>query len=177
MNTEIKQWMYRIVSRLLQYPDSEWRESLESIKVSLPKPIIRFIDTVQAADPVEWEALYVKTFDFGKKTNLYVTYGEYGEERERGPVLLELKSAYENAGFHMNEGELSDYLPVMLEFASIAYDQGSELLARRRKAINKICDELEKADNPYASLFQLILSIIPELKPKQSAAMEQGETV
>lgn len=39
---------------------------------------------------------YVYTFDFGKKTNMYLTYMNTGEQRERGIELLELKQHYKN---------------------------------------------------------------------------------
>ena len=54
------------------------------IKQALHKTNDRLIDS------------YVYTFDFGKKTNMYLTYMNTGEQRERGIELLELKQHYKN---------------------------------------------------------------------------------
>ncbi|MDG0792670.1 hypothetical protein OMP38_18650 [Cohnella ginsengisoli] len=100
MNNETKQRLLGLLSHLLQYPDSEWRERLPDIRGELePAPdacrreIAAFLDEAEAVDGVIWQDRYVRTFDFGKKSNMYLTYGRHGEERERGARAARTEAA------------------------------------------------------------------------------------
>ena len=93
-----------LVLFLLSYPELGWREAVtelqeevetieqEDVKASLTAFIKQALDKTndQLIDS------YVYTFDFGKKTNMYLTYMNTGEQRERGIELLELKQHYKN---------------------------------------------------------------------------------
>lgn len=126
------------------------------------RKLTEFLDQAEKSDPMEWQSLYVKAFDFGKRTNLYVTYAEFGEERERGRALIELKRRYAEAGFGLESNELPDYLPLVLEFASAApWDAAQDVLSGRRDAIASIRNELTSLGSPYAPLFDLVLHYIP----------------
>ena len=91
-------------SFLLSYPELGWSEALtelleeieaieqDDVKASLATFIKQALNKTndQLIDS------YVYTFDFGKKTNMYLTYMNTGEQRERGIELLELKQHYKN---------------------------------------------------------------------------------
>lgn len=62
------------------------------------------------------QEVYTETFDFEKKTTLYMTYNKLTEQKERGQMLARLKVLYEMFGLEMPKSELSDFLPLMLEF-------------------------------------------------------------
>ena len=91
-------------SFLLSYPELGWREALtelleeieaieqEDVKASLTT----FIKQALHKTNDQLIDSYVYTFDFGKKTNMYLTYMNTGEQRERGIELLELKQHYKN---------------------------------------------------------------------------------
>ena len=90
-------------SFLLSYPELGWRavtelqEEVETIEQEDVKAsLTAFIK--QALDKTNDQLIdsYVYTFDFGKKTNMYLTYMNTGEQRERGIELLELKQHYKN---------------------------------------------------------------------------------
>lgn len=161
--------LYGLLSHLLQYPDDEWRRSLPDVRAETERcadredrtRLIAFLDKAESSDPLEWQYLYVRTFDFGKKTNLYLTYGQYGDEGERGPALIELKRCYREAGYEPDESELPDYLPLMLEFSAVAAQEAVRALwADKKKALETIRDELKRSDHPYAPLFELILRMV-----------------
>ena len=85
-------------------PELGWREALtelleeieaieqEDVKASLTT----FIKQALHKTNDQLIDSYVYTFDFGKKTNMYLTYMNTGEQRERGIELLELKQHYKN---------------------------------------------------------------------------------
>jgi nitrate reductase delta subunit len=90
---------------------------------------------------------------------MYLTYGQHGEERERSRALLELKRLYTEAGFELASSELPDYLPLMLEFVSHAgWKDAVNVLGPYHEALSAIHQELLKLEDPYSSLFELLLS-------------------
>lgn len=162
-----------LLSWLLQYPDREWREQFPAVReiaaavaeadAAAAGCIEAFLHRAESASGIEWQDQYVRTFDFGRKSNLYLTYEQHGEERERGTALLELKRRYAEAGFMLEQGELSDYLPLVLEFASAAPWPAAEgVLAGSRRALESIRLSLAEAESPYTGLFELLLQIAPE---------------
>ncbi|MCF6092565.1 nitrate reductase molybdenum cofactor assembly chaperone [Microaerobacter geothermalis] len=166
MEIEIFQRVCHLSSSLLQYPDVDWRKSLQDFRRELAdisdekicKPFNQFLQAVEQADEEEWNEKYVLTFDFSKKTNLYLTYVQFGEERERGPALLELKQQYEKAGLMMSDDELPDYLPLMLEFAAAApIESAKQILGRYIRQIETIRDELIRLENPYSLVLEATL--------------------
>lgn len=170
---EQAQTVFRLVSHLLQYPDQAWRESLARVRqvvdtlhhTELKAFLERFLQSAtQTVSDAALHEVYVQTFDFGKMTNLYVTYARHGEQRERGPALLALKQFYAKNGWQVTEDELPDYLPLMLEFASVApLDAVRELFSEHRLAIRDIGEQLRERDSLYTDLFDAISLAMDEM--------------
>jgi nitrate reductase delta subunit len=76
------------------------------------------IDGLLAQSPIDAEADYVQLFDCGRATSLHLFEHVHGDSRDRGPAMIDLAKTYEAAGLYLAEGELPDYLPVVLEYAS-----------------------------------------------------------
>ncbi|OYD06675.1 nitrate reductase molybdenum cofactor assembly chaperone [Paludifilum halophilum] len=168
-STEKLQSWLRLISFLLQYPDDSWQQVLNECQVIDPSdgamaPFIhRFVWCLEEEGIDGIQMRYVQTFDFGKKTNLYLTYARHGEQRERGAALLSLKQVYAQHGFHMVDDELSDYLPLLLEFVSVASpDAGVPLLCEHRPAIEEIREHLAKMDSPYVDIFDALLFVLDQ---------------
>lgn len=166
-------------SQLLQYPDAEWHETADEVYVDW----CNFIQSEEDAESIKplqelagqclaefagmdteaIKAAYVKTFDFGKKSNLYLTYGQLGDDRERGPVLLQLKQVYEQEDMVLDTDELPDYLPLVLEYVAVAgEDRGLSLLVSFRKALTGIQEALHHRGSPYRHVLDGILWIIDQ---------------
>jgi nitrate reductase delta subunit len=174
-------WM--MMSFLLQYPGEQWQEeademfvnwcqllqdenneSTELIKAIASDCIAEFI----GMDPDAITANYVKTFDFSKKTNLYLTYGQLGEERERGPALLKLKQIYEEEEMTLTSEELPDYLPLVLEYVAVADEnKGVSLLVSFRKALESVKEALIEANSPYRHVLTGILMLLDQSSVKE----------
>lgn len=163
------QTVFQAISFLLSYPNQEWREGLnDCLELAseledkyIASRIIDFIDEFKALDAEKQVETYVLTFDFGKKTNLYLTYMTTGEQRERGPELLELKGIYKNAGFQATDKELPDYLPLVLEFCGAANeDVVLPLLTKYQKNISEIHNNLVRDANIYAALLDCLLKVM-----------------
>jgi len=118
----------RVLSALLGYPDAVLRaqlpEMLTALRGESAVPAARLaelgglINSLMLADPLEAEAEYVQIFDCGRATSLHLFEHVHGDSRDRGPAMIDLAQTYERAGLFLAPGELPDYLPAALEFAS-----------------------------------------------------------
>jgi nitrate reductase delta subunit len=167
MDWDQLQHIYGLLSCTLRYPDQEWFAKLDELHEEAQwlqdeearRIVLAFIERAASANELAWQDRYVRTFDFGRKSNMYLTYGQHGEERERSRALLELKRLYTEAGFELASSELPDYLPLMLEFVSHAgWKDAVNVLGPYHEALSAIHQELLKLEDPYSSLFELLLS-------------------
>nr|WP_015863791.1 MULTISPECIES: nitrate reductase molybdenum cofactor assembly chaperone [unclassified Geobacillus] len=175
MDQEQMQTVFLCISHLLSYPDEEWAnlldDCLEAIHTvqndAIVNNISTFIHHIQTISTQQRMEQYVETFDFGKKTNLYVTYMNTGEQRERGLELLQLKQRYKAAGFDTTDQELPDYLPLMLEFAAYAEQQYVvPLFETYANNIDEIRKQLAAIESPYTAIFDAIFLAFEELGVK-----------
>ena len=83
---------FQTLSFLLSYPDEEWQDKLEVCREiiaeiedeELQSMLVSFLMNIQETEAQKLINEYVTTFDFGKKTNMYITYFNSGEQREQG---------------------------------------------------------------------------------------------
>ena len=159
--------VYQLISFLMQYPTHQSLDVLPEIEQEIESindqqvrgNLNQFIQMIKRNSLDEWIDHYVEYFDFGKVTNLYVTYLKLGEQRERGLELLKLKKFYDEAGYSVTDKELTDYLPLMLEFcANVSIEKSVELLQMYVKAIQEIREKLDELNSYYVLLFDALLA-------------------
>jgi len=163
--TEVRD-TFKMISYLLQYPDKrwlQWRELVEEVEefesLSLKTPLVSFLKAIGDISIDDLEQYYVDLFDFNPACSLSLSYLKAGEQRERGQILVELKALYKDYGYEMTDEELSDYLPVVLEFASVAPLQiSANLLGSLREPIEKLKNEFEMLKSPYLFLISACLA-------------------
>ena len=171
----------KLVSLLLQYPEGELLEArAELADAAEALPAGRQADAVRAfarwyrdVPGDELQAAYVETFDFSRRSSLHLTYHVFGDRRQRGMALLALKQRYAAAGFELGDGELPDYLPVVLEFAALAGEPGLEVLARNREAVELVRAALHGQASPWAGLLDAVALPLPELTRAQVARIRR----
>ncbi|AYU56010.1 nitrate reductase molybdenum cofactor assembly chaperone [Staphylococcus debuckii] len=113
--------------------------------------VAAYREQIQSYTLTEIKQLYTDTFDFNKQAPLYMTYNKFDTQKERGQMLAKLKVLYEMFGLEMVDNELSDYLPLMLEFLYVAQWQNDD---RAEDNIEFVIMVIE--DGTYAMLQQLI---------------------
>ena len=126
------------------------------------------------------QQVYTQTFDFDRDTNLYMTYFKFEEQKERGQMLAKLKVLYEMFGLKMPDNELSDYLPLMLEFLYAAEWQGDERAKESLTLLIMVLEDgtyhmiqaLEENKSPY---FNLIKGLRETFKACVDESMKEGE--
>ncbi len=162
--------LFKILSVLLEYPEPELIEHLAEIKawVNETKEIDRkertlfqtFFQAITEQPLIEWQATYVKTFDMVAEHSLHLTHHLFGEDKNRGPALIDLGELYKDHGIQLSEEskELPDYLPAILEFASyVGGKEATVFLADAHKIYSVLYDNLKKSDSPYANLIAIIV--------------------
>lgn len=160
----------KLLSLLLQYPSDELLAAREELAAEARgTPLERFAQWWGETDPAELRRVYVDTFDFTRRNSLYLTYHVHGDRRQRGIALLRLKQRYASVGLELLDGELPDYLPVMLEFAALAPpDVGVAALAEHRDAIELVRASLRDRRSPYAPLLDAVAGLLPGLTQAQA---------
>ena len=163
----------RALAVLLSYPDGERRRHLSEIaqvlhrEQALPADRVAELDALigrlDRGDPLDIEADYVQLFDRGRATSLHLFEHVHGDSRERGPAMIDLAKTYENAGLFLAEGEMPDFLPVALEFASTQPPREARaFLAEMAHILNTIFAALQKRRSAYASVLGALLELAGE---------------
>lgn len=147
---------YRMLSKMLDYPNEgllgvawEIRERsrlAEGLSPAEKKTIVEFMDFIESMPLTELQGHYVVTFDLTPEHALHLTHHIFGDDKNRGPALIDLSEYYKAYGLELpvqetisevanhaandenrdgshneTEGsnspnELPDFLPLMLEF-------------------------------------------------------------
>ncbi|MFD2443022.1 nitrate reductase molybdenum cofactor assembly chaperone [Bacillus sp. CGMCC 1.16607] len=174
--------VFKLCSTFLSYPENSWvhnqemKEFITSFENRYAKK--RFQDFLSFVESITFEDLcnrYVKQFDFNDQSTLYLTYGVFGDNRERGLGFVKLKMEYAKAGFFLKEEELPDYLPLILEFASVADEHiVRKLFAIHKKAMENLLQSLLKEESPYALIIEICLQSFSGLFELESNEIEKG---
>ncbi|MBI5331031.1 MAG: nitrate reductase molybdenum cofactor assembly chaperone [Betaproteobacteria bacterium] len=168
---------HRMLSKMLDYPDEgllgvawEIRERgrhAEGLAPSERQAVAEFMDFVESMSLTELQGHYVMTFDLTPEHSLHLTHHVFGDDKNRGPALIDLTEYYKAYGLELpvkeaandedNPNELPDFLPLMLEFAGqLEPEEGRVFLSQWSKVLNQLAANLEEAKSPYAALVRLI---------------------
>ncbi len=163
----------RVIGALLAYPDASLRADLAEMRTlvhaekalapSRLRELDALIESLQEADPLDAEAAYVELFDRGRATSLHLFEHVHGDSRERGPALIDLGQTYASAGLLLNEGELPDYLPAVLEFVSTQPPaEARAFLGEMAHIIKAIFSALLQRKSAYAGALGALLDLAGE---------------
>jgi len=163
----------RVLARLLGYPDAELRAHLGELSAALHgertldhdrlAELDALMQAMRTRDPIELEADYVQLFDRGRSTSLHLFEHVHGDSRDRGPAMIDLAQTYAQAGLYLAEGELPDYLPVVLEFVSTQpAKEARAFLGEMAHILNALFSALVKRQSGYASVLGALLETAGE---------------
>lgn len=168
----------QVASWCLSYPDDVLREQVPVLRSALAEhdidDLTPFLDHLDHGTLEERQREYVDVFDLSRKHALYVSYWTDGDTRRRGEVLASFKQRYRDSGFAVDtQGELPDFLPLVLEFAAIADpDAGEALLREYRPSLELLRIGLVEDDSPYAGVVAAVCATLPGASPKDRAAVQ-----
>ena len=119
--------------------------------------IALFLEDLLAQEATDLQARYVQTFDLTAEHSLHLTHHIFGEEKTRGPALIDLTEHLKTYGYSHDEKELPDYLPLLLEFVSeLGEDESKVFLGDAGKVLKVIAANLEKSGSHYAQLIRIV---------------------
>lgn len=158
---------YKAMSLLLEYPTQELHANLDDMAKAVSQEtdmqdeeraaVLDLIAFMRQSDPIELQAEYVKTFDLVAEHSLHLTHHLFGDDKNRGPALIDLTEMYKEYGLDQATNELPDYLPLVLEFASQLEDSEARVfLADTAKILKVLADNLDKVSSPWAAGIRLI---------------------
>jgi nitrate reductase delta subunit len=165
-----------VLSLLIDYPTADTftgtkRNLIEQDKVLSKddrRDLLEVFDQLAQPTLLKQQTNYTGLFEMNRRYTLYMSYYKMTDSRERGTVLAKLKMLYEMFGVAETTSELSDYLPLMLDFLAV----GDYLDDPRRKDIqlalsviedgtyNLLKNAVVDSDNPYIKLVKLIRKIV-----------------
>ncbi len=159
--------IYRIMARLLDYPDRELWDNLPLLTEIIAQDdgigdteraaLLKVVAELGKQSLVDAQAEYVRTFDLVPEHSLHLTHHLFGDDRGRGPALIDLGEHYRSNGLEIEANELPDYLPLILEYVSTLDElQARVFLADAGKVITVIAANLEEANSIYAPLLRII---------------------
>lgn len=159
---------YKALSLLLEYPSAELVEHLGELAERIAASeawtqdeslvVGQLLSRLAATPLTEVQADYVRTFDLSAENSLHLTHHLFGDDKNRGPALIDLTQMYRDYGLELASNELPDYLPLVLEFAAGLEDaEARRFLADTTKVLGVIAKNLETAGSAYAPLFQLLV--------------------
>jgi nitrate reductase delta subunit len=159
--------VFAVISKLIDYPDSELIENLDSvieyikdsseIATDEKEILMEFVSWMRSHTSIKLQETYVETFDMVPEHDLHLTHHIFGDDRGRGPALIDLSEHLKNEGLEVKEGEIPDFLPLLLEYASTLDNIKSRaFLGDAKKIIKIIADNLDKAKSPYSKLIRIV---------------------
>ncbi len=159
--------MYRVLSRLLDYPDAELRESLPLINAIVEEEgglleaerlALRALTAWMCErDLISLQECYVQTFDNVPEHSLHLTHHLFGDDRGRGPALVDLSEFFKSEGLEPLAGELPDFLPLILEYVSTLDEFGAQIfLGDVADVLAGLAESLGQAGSPYAPIVRIV---------------------
>jgi nitrate reductase delta subunit len=175
----------RALAWLLRYPDGTLRAALAELRAALAGEgalsaarlagIDRLIGHIEASAPLAVEAEYVELFDRGRRAALHLFEHVHGDSRDRGPAMVDLAQTYARAGLILAPGELPDYLPVVLEFASTQPPaQARAFLGETAHIVRAIHTVLAERSSPWSAVPAAILDLAGEPAGRVALTQEQS---
>ena len=160
----------RVLAHLLAYPTPALRQHLPELRRALiDEAAVRgrrldeltaFVDALDRLPALDAEAAYVELFDRGRATSLHLFEHVHGDSRDRGPAMIDLAKTYEQRGMYLASGEMPDYLPTVLEFASTqSTEVAREFLAEMTHILQAIFSALAKRQSAYASVLGALIEL------------------
>ncbi len=173
---------YRLIGELLLHPaerdDATIRQALETVRAgpaAILAPIERFLDEPASHSADE----YVQTVELAPPCPLYLGHYLFEEPESchgvglsgRNEYMIELINIYKHFGFEMSNRELSDFLPVIVDFLGISLERsGLDRIGLRRwfleelivPGIEPMKEKLEKYESPYALLVESLDAALKE---------------
>ncbi|MCU0559601.1 MAG: nitrate reductase molybdenum cofactor assembly chaperone [Desulfobacterales bacterium] len=171
MKPQEKGKILKLLSVCLSYPDDALAAAapeIEQAAAGLGDPNLRMQLSAFAAELATRPLLslqehYTAVFDMRPQASLNLTYHLLGDREERGRALAGLLALYQRSGFEPAVNELPDYLPLMLEFLSIAPEAATDSqMSRCLSAVPVLLEHIAESPSIYAVPLEILGRMLPD---------------
>ncbi|MDO5677852.1 MAG: nitrate reductase molybdenum cofactor assembly chaperone [Propionibacteriaceae bacterium] len=176
----MREVIFQAAGLLLTYPDEQLLERLDLIEEALAQspaaadfaPTIAHLRSLPIMELQSW---HVQEFDLSRRHALHLTYWTDGDTRRRGEVLAAIKQTYRDSGLLVDlDGELPDFLPMVLEFAAVGHPElGLGLLNRYRASLELLRIGLAEDKLPQEGIVRAVCNELGGPSPQTRAEVQQ----
>ena len=172
--------VFQAAALLLGYPTEDLLDRLDLIEEAAAEAGVaeRFAPTIahlRSMPLMELQSWHVQEFDLSRRHALHLTYWTDGDTRRRGEVLASIKQTYRDSGLVVDlDGELPDYLPMVLEFAAQGAPAiGVALLNTYRASLELLRIGLTEDGLPQAGVVAALCASLGGPSPQTRAEVQQ----
>jgi nitrate reductase molybdenum cofactor assembly chaperone NarJ/NarW len=179
---------FKILSALLSYPTAELQAAIPELRKALDAEralpqrqrdrLDRIMDELADGDLYDLQERYVLLFDRTRSLSLHLFEHVHGESRDRGQAMVDLGAHYARFGFEMRTSELPDYLPLFLEFLSLAPpEEAGGLMGETAHVFETLRQRLKKCKSTYSSVLSAAMALGSARPQATIAASVAGEPI
>lgn len=161
---------------LLGYPRADWPERLRVAQAAVAgtaadEAVAGFAAAVAGQSPEDLAELYTQTFDLNPVCALDVGWHLFGEDYQRGLLLVRLRGELARCGLAEN-GELPDHLSHVLPLLAALPEVEAAGLARAvvRPALAVMLEGFSDEANPYRPLLLAVAGAVAACCPDAEVA-------
>jgi nitrate reductase delta subunit len=161
--------LLKVLSVLMDYPNAQFYEHQADIKSCIEassastankQGLLAFVDQRATQNLLDWQEDYDTLFERGRSLGLWLFEHVHGESRDRGQAMVDLTAKYREAGLHISEHQLPDYIPMFLEFLSTqGEDSAGEWLRDVEHILALLQCRLERRGSDYSVMFATLLAL------------------
>jgi nitrate reductase delta subunit len=160
----------KALSALLTYPTAELQQASgeiseviekdTAIPFSIRDQLHRLLTELTAGDLYDLQERYVLLFDRTRSLSLHLFEHVYGESRDRGQAMIDLKAQYEQHNLLMSAAELPDFVPLFLEYLSLLPAQEAcDTLGQPAHIFAAMAERLRKRKSSYEAVFRALVAL------------------
>lgn len=156
------------LARLLSYPREDYQEAVQHCRQALSRELpeaasflAKFAEAVQDKSAEELEELYTQTFDLNPACCLELGWHLYGENYERGELLVKVRSKLRRHGI-AESIELPDHLTHVLPLLGRMdrEEAGQFAASYLLPALEKMLASLAGKNNPFENVLQAVERLV-----------------
>jgi len=172
--------LYQAFAALLTYPEKNYRQHVQSAQSLAPAEcgelLAQFAESIKGLQIWELEELFTRTFDMNPVCSLELGWHLFGENYERGLLLVRLRE--ELRRYEIPEStELPDHLTHVLKLLGGMDHAGAEDFAAAcvLPALSKMIAAIEGKGNPYQPVLLAIQAFLRIEVPEIPLTAESQE--
>ncbi len=172
--------LYHAFAALLTYPDEDYSERvLAGLRLATPESrelLEQFAQAVEGLETWELQELFTRTFDMNPVCSLELGWHLFGENYERGLLLVRVREELRRVGIQ-ESAELPDHLTHVLELlARMDHEKGAEFAAACvLPALKKMLEALHGKENPFESVLFAVQIFLHSQFPEIPLTSERTE--